>query len=179
MRFLEISGNFHHIRSLFTTSFHYIFTTFSPHLHHNLHHMKFSRHLFTTFSLQIFTTEGQTDRDEQTPWGRTDRFHYIFTPQIYTTHFPPQIFTTNFDARSENLDFHDIFTTPVVKIQIFTTFSWHGPRSNIFSANISHGFSRQSGFSQHFHHARMFHNPMFQAKLHILFKPIICISVNS
>ena len=52
--------------------------------------MKFS-HLFTTFSPQIYTTEGQTDRDAQTPWGCTNRF----SPQIYTTNlhhrFSPQI----------------------------------------------------------------------------------------
>ena len=126
VRFLEISGNFHHRKSPFTTSFHYIFTTFSLHLHHNLHHIKFSRHLFTTFSLQIFTMEGWTDRDEQTPWGRTDRFSlHIYTTNLHYT-FSPQIFTTNFHDRSENLDFHDIFTTPVMKIQIFTTFSRHG-----------------------------------------------------
>ena len=98
VRFLEISADFHH-RSLFTTSFHYIFTMFSPHLHHNLHHRIFSRHLFTTLSPQIFATKGRTDRDEQTPWGCTDRF----SPQIFTTNFhhrfSPQIFTTNLHHR--------------------------------------------------------------------------------
>ena len=128
VRFREISGNSHHRKSLFTTSFHYIFTTFSLHLHHNLHHIKFS-HLFTTFHYKF-----SLRRDEHTGTNRlhgdaqTD-FHYIFTPQIYTTHFhhrfSPQIFTTNFHDHSENLDFHDIFTMPVVKIQIFTTFSPH------------------------------------------------------
>ena len=134
VRFLEISGNFHHRRSLFMTSFHYIFTTFSSRFHHiyttiyttwNFHDI-FSLHFHYKFSPQ---------RDEQTGTNRlhgdtqTD-FHYIFTPQIYTTHFhhrfSPRIFTTNFHDHSENSDFHDIFTTPVVKIQIFTTFSWHG-----------------------------------------------------
>ena len=43
------------------------------------------------FSPQIYTTEEQTDRDKQTPWGHTDRF----SPQICTTNlhhrFSPQI----------------------------------------------------------------------------------------
>ena len=70
--------------------------------------------------------EGRTDRDEKTPWGRTDRLSlHIYTTNLHYT-FSPQIFTTNFHARSENSDFHDIFITPVVKIQIFTTFSRHG-----------------------------------------------------
>ena len=99
MRFLEISADFHHRRSLFTTSFHYIFTMFSPHLHHNLHHRIFSRHLFTTFSPQ---------RDEQTGTNRlhgdaqTD-FHHRFSPQIFTTGFhhrcSPQIYTTDLHHR--------------------------------------------------------------------------------
>ena len=127
VRFLEISADFHHRKSLFTTSFHYIFTTFSPHLHHNLHHRIFSWHLFTTFSPQIFTTKGRTDRDKQTPWGHTDRFspqrdeqtgtnrlhgdtqtdfYHRFSPQIYTTDFhykfSPQIYTTDFYHRSHS-----------------------------------------------------------------------------
>ena len=115
MRFLEILADFHHRKSLFTTSFHYIFTTFSPHLHHNLHHRIFSRHLFTTFSPQIFTTKGQTDRDEQTPWGYTDRFlpqifttnlHHRFSPQVFTTDFhykfSQQMYTTDFHYRSHS-----------------------------------------------------------------------------
>ena len=137
VRFLEILGNFHHRRSLFTTSFHYIFTTFSPRFHHiyttiyttwNFHDI-FSLHFHYKFSPQ---------RDEQTPWGRTDRFSlHIYTTNLHYT-FSPQIFSTNFHACSENSDFHDIFTT----------FSRHS-LDLIFFTNISHGFSRQSGFSRH------------------------------
>ena len=84
----------------------HLFTTFSPHFHHNLHHRIFSWHLFTTFSPQSFTTKGQTDRDKQTTWGCTDRF----SPQIYTKNFTtdfhykfsPQIYTTDFDHRSHS-----------------------------------------------------------------------------
>ena len=91
VRFLKISGNFHHEPDVYMTSFHHIFTTFHYIYTTNLHHKKFSRHLFTMFSPQIYTTEGWTDRDEQTPWGHTDRFslqiyttnlHYKFSPQI-------------------------------------------------------------------------------------------------
>ena len=108
MRFLEISANFHHRKSLFTTSFHYIFTPFTPQFtpqdifmtsfHYifttNFHHKGTNRQGQTDsmgMHRQIFTTKGQTDRDEQTPWGCTDRF----SPQIYTTdlhhRFSPQI----------------------------------------------------------------------------------------
>ena len=95
VRFLEISADFHHRKSLFTTSFHYIFTTKG----------RTDRYEQTPwgctdrFSLQIFTTKGWTDRDEQAPWGRIDRF----SPQIYTTgfhhRFSLQIFTTNLHHR--------------------------------------------------------------------------------
>ena len=95
VRFLEISADFHHRRSLFTTSFHYIFTTFSPHLHHNLHHRIFSRHLFTTFSPQIFTTKGWTDSMGMHRQIFTTNFHQRFSPQMFTTNlhhrFSPQI----------------------------------------------------------------------------------------
>ena len=87
----------------------------------------------------------------------TTYLHHEFTLHIFTTNFHYE-----FHACSENLDFHDIFTMPVVKIQIFTTFSWHGLDLIFFSTNISHGFSQQSGFSQHFHHARMFTTPCFK-----------------
>ena len=73
-------------RHLFTM-FSLLFTTFTPHLHH-----KFTpQEIFTTSFHYIFTTEGWTDRDEQTLWEHTDRFslqiyttnlHYKFSPQI-------------------------------------------------------------------------------------------------
>ena len=112
MRFLEISADFHHRRSLFTTSFHYIFTTFSPHFHYiyttiyttGYFHDIFSLHFYYKFSPQ---------RDEQTPWGCTDRFslqifttnlHHKFSLQVFTTDFhhkcSPQIYTTDFHHRS-------------------------------------------------------------------------------
>ena len=116
VRFLEISGNFHHRRSLFTTSFHYIFTTFSPHLHHIYTTIYTTWNFHNIFSLQIFTTEGRTDRDEQTPWGCTDRFSlHIYTTNLHYT-FSPMNFHYEFSwhfhhTHSENSDFHHIFTT--------------------------------------------------------------------
>ena len=134
MRFLEISGNFHHELDVYTTSFHHVFTTFHYIYTTNLHHKKFSRHLFTTFSLQIFTTEGRTDRDEQTPWGRTDRFslhiyttnlHYTFSPQIFTTNFHYEIYTTDFHHDIYTTNFHHEFSlrifTTTFTLQIYTT----------------------------------------------------------
>ena len=91
VRFLEISGNFHHKPDVYTTSFHHVFTTF--------------HYIYTTFTPRIYTTWNFHDifslhfhdkftpqRDEQTGTNRrhgdtqTD-FHYRFTPQIYTTNF--------------------------------------------------------------------------------------------
>ena len=115
----EISGDFRQfspwtrcLHDIFSPLFHY----FSLHLHHiyttNFHDMKFSRHLFTMFSLQILTTDRQTDRDEQTSLGCTDRFslhiyttnlHYRFSPQHLHYRFSPWIFTTNLH--------HNIYTT--------------------------------------------------------------------
>ena len=101
LHFQYISRHFHDKFSLqknFTTSFHDIFTTNfhdkgtnrqgrtdSMGTHRqifttNFHYKKISPHLFTTFSLQIFTTKGRTDS--------------------MGTH--RQIFTTNFHDRSHS-----------------------------------------------------------------------------
>ena len=128
VRFLEISGNFHHRKSLFTTSFHYIFTTFSLHLHHNLHHIKFSRHLFTTnFHYGGTNRQGRTNSMGTHRQIFTTYLHHKFTLHIFTTDFHHKFSLQIFMTIVEKLDFHDIFTTPVVKIQIFTTFSPHFP----------------------------------------------------
>ena len=74
------AGCFHDIFSL---RFHYIFTTFHDNFTTDFHYIGFSLHLFMTFSLQIFTTKGRTDRDAWTPWGHTDRFSL----RIFTTEF--------------------------------------------------------------------------------------------
>ena len=121
--FGEISGDFHYI---FTTSkvfSRHLFTTFSLHFTTNFHYMEFSLHLFTTFSLQIFTTKGRTDRDEQTPWGHTDRFslhfHYKFSLQR-----DEQTGTNRLHGDTQT-DFHYIFTTFSLqsyhRLLIFTT----------------------------------------------------------
>ena len=121
--FGEISGDFHDIfttskvfsRHLFTT-FSLHFTTFSRQIFTT---NKFSRHPFTTFLLQIFTMKGQTDRDEQTPWGHTDRFHYIFTTFSRQSYHGLLICMFS-------LHFHDIFMTIVsqaANLHVFTTFS--------------------------------------------------------
>ena len=90
VRFLEISGNFHQEPDVYTTSFHHVFTTF--------------HYIYTTFTPWIYTTwnfhnifslcfhhKFTPQRDEQTPWGHTDRFslqiyttnlHYEFSPHI-------------------------------------------------------------------------------------------------
>ena len=141
VRFLEISGNFHHELDVYTTSFHHVFTTFHYIYTTNLHHKKFSRHLFTTFSLQIFTTEGRTDRDEQTPWGRTDRFSlHIYTTNLYYT-FSPQIFTTNFHSEFSPWNLHYRFSPRHLHYrfspQIFTTNFHH----DIYTTNLHHSYS--------------------------------------
>ena len=155
---------------IFSLHFHYIFTT-------NFHYMAFSLHLFTTFSLQIFTTKGRTDRDEQTPWGHTDRFslhfHYIFMTilsQAANLHIFTTIFTT-FSRQSYHgqlicifsLHFHDIFTTFSRHFHyIFTTILSQAANLHIFTT-IFTTFSRQSyhgllicifslQFSLHLHH---------------------------
>ena len=90
----EISGDFvqfspqkKSFHNIFSVHFHHVFTTFTP------------EDIFTTSFHYIFTTKGQIDRDEQTPWGHTDRF----LPQIFTTNshhrFSPQMFTTNLHHR--------------------------------------------------------------------------------
>ena len=117
--FTTFSLHFHYkfsLHGIFTTSFHYIFTT-------NFHYkgtnrqgrtdsMGTHRQIFTTFSLQIFTTKGRTDRDEQTPWGHTDRFslhfHYIFMT-ILSQAANLHIFTTIFTTFSRH--FHDNLIT--------------------------------------------------------------------
>ena len=129
VRFLEISGNFHHRRSLFTTSFHYIFTTFSPRFHHIYTTIYTTWNFHDIFSLH-FHYKFSPRSDEQTGTNRlhgdtqTD-FHYIFTPHFHHARSENSdfhhIFITRsrsncFSTRSENSDFHDIFTT----------FSWHG-----------------------------------------------------
>ena len=105
VRFLEISANFHHRRSLFTTSFHYIFTTFSP---------QFTpQDIFTTSFHYIFTTnfhhkgmnrQGRTDSMGTHRQIFTTDFHHKFSPQVFTTDFhhkcSPQIYTTDFHHRS-------------------------------------------------------------------------------
>ena len=133
VRFLEISGNFHHELDVYTTSFHHVFTTF--------------HYIYTTFTPRIYTTRNFHDifslrfhykcsprRDKQTGTNRlhgdaqTD-FHYIFTPQIYTTHFhhrfSPQIFTTKFTLQIFTMTFTPrIFTTNFhyeFSLRIFTT----------------------------------------------------------
>ena len=130
VRYLEIFTTF----SLQAKCFHDIF---SLHFHYISRQIfttnKFSRHPFTTFSLQIFTTKGRTDRDEQTPWGHTDRsrssifttfslhFHYIFTT-ILSRAANLHIFTTF------SRHFHYIFMTilsQAANLHIFTTFSLH------------------------------------------------------
>ena len=83
VRFLEISADFYHRRSLFTTSFHYIFTTFSP---------QFTpQDIFTTSFHYIFTTnfhhkgtnrQGWTDSMGTHRQIFTTGFHHKFTPQI-------------------------------------------------------------------------------------------------
>ena len=96
VRFLEISADFHHRRSLFTTSFHYIFTTFTP---------QFTpQDIFTTSFHYIFTTnfhhkgtnrQGQTDSMGTHRQIFTTNLHHKFSPQMFTTNlhhrFSPQI----------------------------------------------------------------------------------------
>ena len=114
VRYLEIFTMFSLqagcLHDIFSPRFHYI-----SHFYHiyatNLHHEKFSGHLFTMFSPQIYTTKGQTDRDEQTPWGHTDRFsprifttdfHRRFSPHLHNKFTPQEFFITSF---------HQVFTT--------------------------------------------------------------------
>ena len=133
VRFLEISGNFHHRRSLFMTSFHYIFTTLPPHFHHIYTTIYTTWNVHDIFSLH-FQYKFSPRRDEQTGMNRLQGahrqifntyLHHKFTLHIFTTPVVKiQIFTPFsrhgldliFSTRSENSDFHDIFTR----------FSWHG-----------------------------------------------------
>ena len=155
VRFLEISADFHHRKSLFTTSFHYIFTTFTPQFtpqdifttsfHYifttTFHHKGMNRQGRTDsmgMHRQIFTTKGQTDREEQTPWGRTDRF----SPQIYTTdfhhRFSLQIFTTNLHHRfspqislSRECDLGDKQTKINLETVASSNILIHSPRNSV------------------------------------------------
>ena len=136
VRFLKISSNFHHELDVYMTSFHHIFTT--------LHY------IYTTFTLRIFTTWNFHDifslrfhhkfspwRDEQTGTNRlhgdaqTD-FHYIFTPQIYTTHFHHRFSPRNLHYRFSPRHLHYRFSP-----QIFTTNFHH----DIYTTNLHHSYS--------------------------------------
>ena len=138
----EISGDFRQfspwarcLHDIFSPHFHY----FSLHLHHiyttHFHYMKFSQYLFTTFSLRIFTIEGWTDRDEQTPWGCTDRFsihiyttnlHYTFSPQIFTTNFHYEFSPRNLHYRSSPWNLHYRFSPRIFTTNFDYEFSpWH------------------------------------------------------
>ena len=99
MRFLDISADFHHRRSLFTTSFHYIFTTFSPRFHHIYTTIYTTGYFYDIFSLHSHH-KFSPQRDKQTGTNRLHgdaqtNFHHRFSPQMFTTNlhhrFSPQI----------------------------------------------------------------------------------------
>ena len=100
VRFLEISADFHHRRSLFTTSFHYIFTTFTPQFTPQDIFMTSFHYIFTTnFHHKGTNRQGQTDSMGTHRQIFTTNFHHRFSPQISKTNvhhkFTPQIFTTD------------------------------------------------------------------------------------
>ena len=136
VRFLEISGNFHHELDVYMTSFHHVFTTF--------------HYIYTTFTPWIYTTRNFHDifslhfhykfsprRDKQTGMNRlhgdaqTD-FHYIFTPQIYTTHFHHEFSPRNLHYTFSPRHLHYRFSP-----RIFTT-NFH---QDIYTTNLHHSYS--------------------------------------